>query len=307
MVARLRSALAPTLLTLLTLLTLGATSGKAETGALCTNGLDDDVDGLIDCDDPGCGASARVGPLDLRVSLVGTDRTPLLSWSGADAGITVVDLASGELAELSSPMRGCAFDSVLEGPSIVGTSLLDPRPGPGSAWFLVRAHSACASGSFGTDSSGADRVLDRDCRPGDALAGCDGGPMPGVVSAWTDCDASNPLDLTVHLTNDTAQPLRWWWAACPSMPSFDVLDGVDSWQRHRFCVLCADGWGEWIDLAPGEDVVADAGTWTSCLLPGTYRAWFIVAGVDCTVGGDGALEACPDARIVATPPFVITP
>jgi len=282
---------------------LSTSLATAETGLLCTNGLDDDGDGLIDCDDPGCGADALVGPLDLRVSVIGPARVLLLSWSGADSG-TSFDLASGDL---STPRGGCSFDSVLGGPDLVGTSVSDPRPGPGSSWFLVRAQTPCADGAFGTDSLGDERVFEPECRPGDVITACDGAPSPGTVSAWTECDdADAPFDVVIHLTNDTLETVLWWSAACPSTPEVDRLVSGADWFPVHICIVCANGDAEWLELAPGEDLVTDVGTWGSCMWDRTYRARFLVAE-DCSVSDPVGPEDCPDARVVTTLPFVVGP
>lgn len=42
-----------------------------ETGALCHNGLDDDCDGLVDDDDPGCGAAAATPDAPIQANPVG--------------------------------------------------------------------------------------------------------------------------------------------------------------------------------------------------------------------------------------------
>ncbi|MCC6623667.1 MAG: hypothetical protein IT385_20585 [Deltaproteobacteria bacterium] len=44
-----------------------ATEGGAETEALCTNGIDDDGDGLVDCSDPSCAASGECDECDVAV------------------------------------------------------------------------------------------------------------------------------------------------------------------------------------------------------------------------------------------------
>lgn len=284
-----------------------AASTRAETGAECTNGLDDDADGLIDCEDPGCGADAGVGPLTLRVDRVGPAGEFDLSWSGRDPG-TTMDVASGELSSLAESLAGCEFDSVLGGAELRGNGLGDASARGGSWWFLARAQTPCVDGSYGRASDGGERVVTPGCRPGDALAGCDGAPTPGIVSAWTECDTRRYADeVVVHLTNLTEGTVYWRYSACVWRPNVDILLGGSLWTPVEICYLCGNGHVEWRELGPGEDLVTNLGGWPECMWQdAAYRARFLIAD-SCPVDERGDPRDCPDTREVVTAPFVIGP
>jgi hypothetical protein len=80
-----------------------------------------------------------------------------LSWNGLDAA-DLYDIEGSTLSELS--VHGTATAACTTA-SVAGTSYLssqaEPEPGDGY-YYLVRADNACGTGSYGTDSAGAERT-----------------------------------------------------------------------------------------------------------------------------------------------------
>lgn len=156
----------------------------------CTNGIDDDGDTLVDCDDPDCLNDPTVD-CDGDGEPNGTDCAPLIAttWrlpgpvsrldverAAGDSGRVTwtyvapaggpaehFDIATGEIsalrpdAALGSPFSRatCREDMVLE---FIDTS--SPAVRPDGAWYLVRAENACGdSGTWGTNSFGIARSV----------------------------------------------------------------------------------------------------------------------------------------------------
>jgi hypothetical protein len=85
-----------------------------------------------------------------------------LSWADAGPGAHY-DVASQTLADLRA--NGTATATCLEN-DVAGTSTTDPRPdpAPGSGYYyLVRAQTACASGTYGFDSDALERTPGAAC------------------------------------------------------------------------------------------------------------------------------------------------
>ena len=128
----------------------------------CTDGLDGDCDGLVDCADADCSPDPSCSPAGAvpdGLFVAGT----LMSVEEGDAGeITVrwdASCGPGDLDyELYEGWIG-AFGSHL--PVTCGTSgALEWTftPAPGSMYYLVVPHNGVAEGSYGRDSTGAERA-----------------------------------------------------------------------------------------------------------------------------------------------------
>jgi len=156
----------------------------------CANGLDDDGDMLIDCDDldclwlPPCDADGDgvANALDCAPNDAGANAPPtevprLAVTRRWDLGTDVAALAWTDLSALTGPVllsdvftgvitqmrsdRGLAGASCLAG-DVRALTAVDPRMLPVSSdgfWYLVRAQSACDTGTLGEDSDGIPRDL----------------------------------------------------------------------------------------------------------------------------------------------------
>lgn len=156
----------------------------------CRNGVDDDGDGAVDCDDADCLGDATVDcdgdgvpngedcapddpgafavPPEVPVLRVArpepTGAVAVLTWPGlaAEAGLdTVHDVFTGRLAILrgSDPWDGTGCLARDE----PGTTTSDPATtatGMGGYWYLVRAENACGQGPLGAGPLGGLRAID---------------------------------------------------------------------------------------------------------------------------------------------------
>jgi len=85
-----------------------------------------------------------------------------LTWA-AVVGSPAYDVASATLSDLR--VNGTAGATCLAN-NVAGPSTVDGRPNPASGdgyYYLVRAQSSCGTGSFGTNSVGAERVPTAGC------------------------------------------------------------------------------------------------------------------------------------------------
>jgi len=152
----------------------------------CLDGLDDDGDAAIDCDDldcrwvdfdadtaPDCDDCAprdpdawEPAPEVPRLHVRRTDSTEdgevEISWTDTSAvsgAATLYDLFSGGILALQAD-GGLAGAACLS-PDLVGLSLEDDRPAgaPGDGWwYLARAQNSCGSGSLGPGPLGVERI-----------------------------------------------------------------------------------------------------------------------------------------------------
>jgi hypothetical protein len=73
-------------------------------------------------------------------------------------------VASGAIADLQQD--GGAQAAMCLDNDVTGTTSTDPRPSPlpgEGSYYLVRVQNACGSGTYGSASSGAERVPVLDC------------------------------------------------------------------------------------------------------------------------------------------------
>lgn len=141
----------------------------------CSNGLDDDADMLLDCEDPDClaldtdgdgigdcsdCAPAHAGARGLppEIPLLRAERRAageaLLRWTDvrpAAGSALVSDVATGEIGELLSD-RDLRRSACLAR-DLAGFDLADARPAPSGRdghWYLVRSRNTCGAGPWGT-------------------------------------------------------------------------------------------------------------------------------------------------------------
>jgi hypothetical protein len=118
------------------------------------NGLDDDCDGTIDNQVP--------RPAEVEAISVDGGNDTTLSWASLGEG-EIYDVASSTITGLQA--QGVTTAICLAHDVLV-TSYVDERDAPteGDAYvYVVRARSACGSGSYGTDSNGQERLPASPC------------------------------------------------------------------------------------------------------------------------------------------------
>jgi len=132
----------------------------------CSDGIDNDCDGAIDCADAECAAPLPAPPSgspDLAAEW--TETGVRLSWS-ALSGTTGYDVVRGDLdllasgAGLETSTLDCVADDLQQAATLV-------PPEAGNRWFLVRGVACAGPGSY--DSGGAGQTSSRD--PAIAAAG----------------------------------------------------------------------------------------------------------------------------------------
>jgi hypothetical protein len=139
----------------------GAPDACDGTDSDCDGTLEIDSDGDAtcaheDCDDGDPGVARS--PIDVEgVRLERPTRVSFVSQDAAAGASTSYDVATGALADLSTPqgfqLASCAgtFDD-----SPAEISAPDPAPGTGH-YFLVRARNSCGTGGWGDGSDGSPR------------------------------------------------------------------------------------------------------------------------------------------------------
>ena len=155
----------------------------------CSNGTDDDGDGLVDCEDSDCVwdplgdcdgdgepnetdcAAADPGafalPPEVALLLVGLDplgsTDALLTWTGLapEAGLaTVHDVVTGRLSDFGAP--GPWARATCLAMDEAGAGATDARLTGRSAegyWYLVRGENSCGLGTLGVGSLGEERFV----------------------------------------------------------------------------------------------------------------------------------------------------
>jgi hypothetical protein len=229
----------------------------------CADGVDDDRDVLIDCDDDDCVADAACAGSDwdgdahanaadcaprdpatwavpgeilpLRVFATRTEDEALLLWpdQAAAAGTSVAyDVISGRIEELR--FTGAFDRAALFLAGTRGPGALDRRRTPGDHrgwWYLVRAVTPCGAGPSGSGELDADRRFDEapthcdDGRDndGDRLVDCADPQCTDAPECPEDCD--NRIDDDADGLIDCADEE----CSLPACPEFGACrDGRDN-------------------------------------------------------------------------------
>jgi len=135
---------------------------QADPGASCDDGnscTSDDV-----CSAEGvCDGDLAPAPGEVDGLVVHGVSPTTLEWIDPGGGLAY-DLVGGLVGELAVDSGVAGAECLADG--VVGSSYEDLRSDPAEGttyYYLVRAATECASGSYGTDSKGKERVPAADC------------------------------------------------------------------------------------------------------------------------------------------------
>ncbi len=131
-------------------------TAACDDGNACTNG--------DSCDSGSCVPGAPVPPpTEVSGVVLDGDASTAMTWTGLTGGV-VYDIASSTISELraNGTTTSTCLSNDVEGPGY-SDGQANPAEGDGY-YYLVRAQSACGSGSYGDDSAGAERTPTAACQ-----------------------------------------------------------------------------------------------------------------------------------------------
>lgn len=142
---------------------------------------------------------------------------------------------------------------------------------------------------------------------GPTQPGCDGGPVAGEVSLWSEC-ASHALagSVPLTLTNGTAETV-WFYHECgDEVPWPDVLEADGTWTRLLpGTFFLPTGCEHVMELAPGESMELAMST-QHAPGAGTYRGELAVAyGCTAVHHPTHVPHRCARVEFVVSAPFVL--